>query len=280
MNCVSAAMDFAARTRALRADEVAKLFRLAGGEDIVEDDDRMVVRRFDPARPPAPAGIGIRERAEVSAVCADAFKFRQTLATMSARTAVDIGLSKWMAALNDQGRTARDVRRQIKDAISGHRQTQGRLADLVGRLAPRAGEFRVIRRGARSVPVVVLEVVNPLDRPIQAMLMSMDVRRPDGTILGSGRLTFRPTEPLGPAVESRYTVDLGAIGQFEKLVDVRDQLQVTVRVEDVVTDGVRLLGDHVVDQDDQHRDVALGVFIGRVAEMRETVRRIRERIAG
>ncbi|WP_164304873.1 hypothetical protein, partial [Streptococcus pneumoniae] len=55
-------------------------------------------------------------------------------------------------------------------------------------------------------------------------------------------------------------------------------LQVSVRVEDVVTDGLRLLGDHVVDKDDQLRDVALGVLIGRIAEMRESVRRIRERI--
>ncbi|WP_163748973.1 hypothetical protein, partial [Proteus mirabilis] len=92
------------------------------------------------------------------------------------------------------------------------------------------------------------------------LLLSLDVRKQDGGILGSGRMTFKPSEPLGPAVESRYIVELGGIPEFERLVDVRDNLQVSVRVEDVVTDGLRLLGDHVVDKDDQLRDVALGVL--------------------
>ncbi|WP_204328427.1 hypothetical protein, partial [Stenotrophomonas maltophilia] len=71
--------------------------------------------------------------------------YKDKLEGLSSSTAVEIGLTRWMAALNDQQRTAREVRRQVRESVSGLRQTQGRLTDLVGRLAPRAGEFKVIR---------------------------------------------------------------------------------------------------------------------------------------
>ncbi|MBY0360665.1 MAG: hypothetical protein K2X45_02060 [Phreatobacter sp.] len=278
-SCVRSATEFSQKTRAMRPDEVAKVVLLAGGRELVTEDDRVVLRRFDPGRPPAVAGTFIRERSDIAEICGEAHAFAATLSSMSVATAVDIGLTKWMAALNEQFRTARDVRRAVNDAVAGVRQTEGRLTHLVGRLAPRAGEFRVTRRGARLVPTVVMEVVNPLDQPIQALLLSLDVRKQDGQVLASGRLTFRPAQPLGPAVTSRYLVDLAGMPEFEKLVDLREELQATVKVEDVVMDNVRLLGDRVVDNADQQRAVALGILMGRITEMRDLVRRIRERVA-
>jgi hypothetical protein len=278
-SCVRSATSYSQKTRAMRPDEVAKLFMVASGRQLVADDERVVLRRFDPARPPSPAGTVIRERSDVRAVCDEAFAYASFLSSLSASAAVDIGLTRWTAALNEQFRTAREVRRVVSETVAGRVQTDGRLAHLVGRLAPRAGEFRVTRRGARLVPTVTMEVVNPLDGAIQALLLSLDIRKLDGTLLASGRITFRPAQPLGPAVTSRYPVDLGGMPEFERLIDLREELTATVKVEDVVIDNVRLLGDRVVDNDDQHRALALGVLIGRITEMRDLVRRIRERVA-
>lgn len=271
-SCLRSAQEIGVERR-LDANVVAELFAFVASPPRAE----AIERRFDPGRPLQVAGTSALTRRNGQVACGEAFEGRANLDGMSASFAVSAGLSRWMAALSDQESDIRRSRETVVRAVEGIRQASGRLRDLISRLAPKGIRFGILKRGVKNIPLVVIQAVNPLDKPIDAFFFGIDLRRPDGGLLASGRVTFKPLAPLGPGVETTYQVELEGVPGFTdpSLVDLRDNVVVQVKVEDVVSDGVRLLADSVSDPLDNARISVLSVLLARVIETRDYARRLR-----
>lgn len=272
-SCIASAAEVSAAKR-VDGNVVAELFAFAAKPEVAQE----VERRFDPGRPPNVIGQGILTRRSAQEACGEAFENAQVLSGMSAGLAADVGLTRWSSAMTDQVRLARSTRDVIVKATEGIRRTQGGLSELIGKLSPRGIRFGILKRGQKNVPVVVIQAVNPLDRPIEAFFFGIDLRRPDGTVIASGRVTFKPAAALGRGVETTYQVELEGVPGFmdPSLADLRENVIVRVKVEDVVSGGVRLLGDTLTDPYDATRIQALGILLGRIQDSREYAQRIRE----
>lgn len=272
-SCISSAASIAAAKR-IDGNVVAELFAFAAKPEVPVE----IERRFDAGRPPNVVGQGILARRNAAEACAGAFDDGQVLSGMSAALAAEVGLTRWSAAMTDQVRYARSTRDVIVKATEGIRRTQGGLSELIGKLSPRGIRFGILKRGQKSIPMVVIQAVNPLDRPIEAFFFGIDLRRPDGSVIASGRVTFKPAAPLGRGVETTYQVELEGVTGFmdPSLADLRENVIVRVKVEDVVSGGVRLLGDTLTDPYDATRIQALGILLGRIQDAREYAQRLRE----
>lgn len=271
-SCLRSARDLGA-ARSIDANVVAEIFALVASPPRTDP----IERRFEPGRPPALAGSMVLVRRDARQACSDSYEGRKNLDGMSAEFAASAGLTRWMAALNDQESEVRRSREAITRAVDGIRVTSGRLRDLISRLAPKGIRFGMLKRGGRMVPVAVIQAVNPLDKPIEAFFFGIDLSRPDGTVIASGRVTFKPLAPLGAGVETTYQVELDGVPGFSDpaLADLRENVQVRVKVEDLVSDGARLLADSLSDPLDTGRIGALSVLLARITETRDYARRLR-----
>ena len=240
-----------------------------------------IPRRFDPGQPPAAAGAEAFAQGDVASLCAQAAPLRSGFEGVGAWASLDVGLAHWLSSLNSQAGDVRDAKNAIRAVVEGRRVTSGRLSDLISTFAPQGVGYSVQPKGGRMVPTVVVDAVNPLDKAIQAMFLAIDLKRPDGSILASGRLTFTPAVPLAPGVEARYSISLDGVAGFSSpaLADLRSNVTVGVKVEDVVSDNVRLLNDTLLDPQDVARIDTLAIVQGRIDDYRAFVRNIRQREA-
>ncbi|TAL79959.1 MAG: hypothetical protein EPN75_08700 [Beijerinckiaceae bacterium] len=256
-------------------DLVANLFKAYA----LGVSDPEIMRRFDPSRPPDVAGSWIITAKNGLDPCSALVKKRDAFTGISVWTAFDAGLSQWMAAMEAERHAVRSMRDRIKDTIAGKLRVSGKVADLIGRFAPRGIAFVPVQKNGRMVPSVTIRAVNVLDIPIDGFYWSIDLRRPDGSVLATGRLSFRPPVPLGPGVEADYRVFLNQVKGFQdpKLGNIRSEVKVKVKTEDVIAGGERLLKDSIVDREDKPRVDALGVMLGRIADIEDFVQRVRVR---
>lgn len=159
------------------------------------------------------------------------------------------------SALNDEALWANGF-----DRRSAARQTSSsfdvkRRQELLSRVTPRSAGYRWTYNQPR-VPFVDFSVFNPLDRDITGIDFLIDLVTATGKIVASTPLAFKFDVALGSGVESKYSINVSSFPPLDNrtFMDLRDPLQVSMRVKDVyIGNGQSIVGGIKDDSKDGDR---------------------------
>jgi hypothetical protein len=181
------------------------------------------------------------------------------------------------AALGLQWDWAKGFGERIKRRIATLAFDEQRRKGIIERVTPRKAGYRWTS-GSRRVPVVDVEMFNPIDRPLTGIEFAVDLIDPGGQVVASAVMPFSPTVALQPGVFGQYAVDVGQYKGFNDPAyrDLRDPVRVSMKVRDIfVDDHQSVLQARDDSRNDDARRIAIGRLISEIVDARNNLAKYR-----
>ena len=186
----------------------------------------------------------------------------ERLAGAGVRAIAEIYVTGDLKELNRQEEWAKGFDARVKRRLATMAFDEQRRKGIVDRVTPRKAGYRWTS-GTQRVPVIDVELFNPIDRPLTGAEFAVDLLDRGGRVVASGVFMVEPTVALQPGAFGQYAIDVSKDAGFNNpgYRDLKDPVRVSMKVRDVFVD------DHVSvlqARDDSRNDDARRISIGRL----------------
>ena len=186
----------------------------------------------------------------------------ERLSGAGVRAIAEIYVTGDLKELNRQDEWAKGFDARVKRRLATMAFDEQRRKGIVDRVTPRKAGYRWTS-GTQRVPVIDVELFNPIDRPLTGAEFAVDLLDRGGRLVASGVFKVEPSVALQPGAFGQYAIDVSRDAGFNDLSyrDLKDPVRVSMKVKDVFVD------DHVSvlqARDDSRNDDARRVSIGRL----------------
>ncbi|MCO5089366.1 MAG: hypothetical protein M9883_21200 [Methylobacteriaceae bacterium] len=184
------------------------------------------------------------------------------LAGLGVRSIVEIYVTGDLKELNRQDEWAKGFDARVKRRLATMAFDEQRRKGIVDRVTPRKAGYRWTS-GSQRIPVIDVELFNPIDRPLTGAEFAVDLLDRGGRVVASGVFLVEPPVALQPGAFGQYAIDVSKDAGFNNpgYRDLKDPVRVSMKVRDVFVD------DHVSvlqARDDSKNDDARRISIGRL----------------
>jgi hypothetical protein len=155
---------------------------------------------------------------------------------LDVRDIVNLYITNDTALLNEQDDWAKSYEDRVLITNKKRQFEEMRRSSIFNRITPRLASFRWTNNEPRR-PVLDFTMLNPLDKSIKKIGMSVDLRTPNRKIAGSGKLEYQPNVPLSPGITANFIVSAEENDGLNnrKYMDLKTSLSVSLRIDYIET---------------------------------------------
>jgi hypothetical protein len=182
-----------------------------------------------------------------------------------------------LQALNREDEWAKGYHARAEVRLRSAKFEKERRESLLMRVLPRNASYSWSEAGVRK-PFVRFTLFNPLDQVITSIDLLIDLYDANGGVLTSTRTSYEFPNPLAPATEGVFALDVSTVAGFndKRFMDLRDPLKVGVKVVDVyISNHLSVLGKDVEVDRVYAREKEVKILISRIADAKGNLAKFR-----